>query len=195
MGELSSSCIIWKMTGGKMEEVWGLSGCLTDFLNDTKKGSIMRYIYFFLSVFFWWNPYALQAQVDRSKLPPAGHPSTIQLACYEKFTLSNGLQVILVENHQLPRVTFSLVLDPIPALEGHRSGLAAVTGALLQTGTTRRNKETLNDTIDFMGAHLTTHATGVNAGGLSRYTEPLLGLMAEVVQCPTFSTEELDKII
>src|SRR5690606_39679388 len=47
------------------------------------------------------------AQVDRSKQPEPGPAPKINLGEPESFTLKNGLRVMVVENHKLPRVTAS----------------------------------------------------------------------------------------
>ncbi|WP_155801037.1 hypothetical protein [Pontibacter sp. BAB1700] len=57
--------------------------------------------------------------------PPAGPAPKIELGKYEHFTLKNGLKVYVVENHKLPVVNMSLVLDRDPILEGDKAGYVA----------------------------------------------------------------------
>ena len=59
----------------------------------------------------------MQAQIDRSKQPKAGPAPTINITSPKSFKLSNGLEVLVVENHKLPRVSISLTLDNPPVLE------------------------------------------------------------------------------
>src|SRR5688500_17379536 len=80
--------------------------------------------------------------------PPAGPAPTIELGQYEFFTLSNGLKVYVVENHKLPTVAMSLVLDRAPVLEGEKAGLTGAAGYLMRTGTTTRTKDQLDEQID-----------------------------------------------
>src|SRR3546814_7811562 len=54
------------------------------------------------------------AQVDRTTYPEPGPAPQINIGDPAKFTLPNGLKVFVVENHQLPRVTYSLVLERDP---------------------------------------------------------------------------------
>ncbi|HZH54084.1 MAG TPA: insulinase family protein, partial [Sphingobacteriaceae bacterium] len=56
------------------------------------------------------------AQVDRSTYPAPGPAPQINIGDPETFTLPNGLRVFVVENHKLPRVTYSLILDRDPIL-------------------------------------------------------------------------------
>ena len=41
----------------------------------------------------------------------------------QTFVLENGLKVMIVENHKLPRVTFNLTLDNAPFAEGNKKGV------------------------------------------------------------------------
>ena len=47
--------------------------------------------------------FALNAQIDRSKMPQPGPAPQVKLGKADKFKLKNGLTVIMVENHKLPR--------------------------------------------------------------------------------------------
>ncbi|WP_210489670.1 insulinase family protein [Rufibacter aurantiacus] len=125
--------------------------------------------------------------------PPAGPAPTIALGQYEFFTLSNGLKVYVVENHKLPTVAMSLVLDRAPVLEGEKAGLTGAAGYLMRTGTTTRTKDQLDEQIDFIGASLNTTSTGFSASGLKKHFPKLMELTADVVLHPKFTQEELDK--
>ena len=49
------------------------------------------------------------AQVDRSKQPEPGPAPKINLGQPDEFVLDNGLKVLVVENHKLPRVSAHLL--------------------------------------------------------------------------------------
>jgi len=50
----------------------------------------------------------IYAQVDRSKMPEPGLAPKIEIADYQSFQLENGLKVFVIENHKLPKISFSL---------------------------------------------------------------------------------------
>ena len=77
----------------------------------------------------------MNAQVDRSIQPKPGDAPKINLKEPQTFSLKNGLQVLLVENHKLPRVSVSLRLDNEPFIEGNKAGTASIAGSLLGSGT------------------------------------------------------------
>ncbi|MFH1197923.1 MAG: pitrilysin family protein [bacterium] len=136
----------------------------------------------------------LSAQVDRSKMPEPGQAPEIKIGDYESFELSNGLKVFVVENDKVPRVTFSLVLNTDPVLEGENAGYINTAGQLLGTSTKTRTKDQLDEEIDFLGASFYTSATSVYGASLKKHSEKLMEIMADVILNPVFTQEELDKI-
>jgi len=135
-----------------------------------------------------------EAQIDRTKAPQPSPAREIKIGEYQTFTLKNGLQVFVVENHKLPRVRFSISLKNDPILEGGKAGYVTLAGDLLGTGTKTRSKVQLDEEVDFIGANLTTSSTGISASSLSKHIPQLLELMADVLYNPAFSQTELDKL-
>ncbi len=138
---------------------------------------------------------SVHAQVDRTKAPAAGPAPKVQLGDYDTFTLKNGLKVLVVENHKLPKVNFSLNLNNDPIVEGDKTGFTSFAGELIGTGTTTKNYAQISEEIDFIGARLGTSASGANASGLSRYKEQIMAMMADVILNPSFPQDEFDKIV
>ena len=134
------------------------------------------------------------SQVDRSKLPQAGPAPEVKIGNAESFVLPNGLKVFVVENHKLPKVTFSLIVDSDPVLEGKNAGYTSATGQLLRKGTKSRTKDKLEEEIDFLGANLNTSSTSVFASGLSKYADKIMNILSDVILTSDFKQEELDKI-
>jgi predicted Zn-dependent peptidase len=134
------------------------------------------------------------AQVDRSIRPKPAPAKAIELGDYKSYTLDNGLKIIVVKNDKLPRVSFSLVVDRDPFLEGDKAGFISLAGSLMRNGTANRTKEQLDKEVDFIGATLFTGATNAYASGLSKYSEEIIGLMADVALNPSFPQEEFDKL-
>ncbi len=135
----------------------------------------------------------MYGQVDRSKQPTPGPAPKINIGKPQSFTLSNGLKVMVVENHKLPRVSISLNLDHPPAAEGDKAGVSELTGAMLGKGSKTITKDAFNEEIDYMGARLSLSSSGGFASGLSRYFDRLVQLMADAAIYPKFTQEEFDK--
>lgn len=134
------------------------------------------------------------AQIDRSKQPEPGPAPKINLEKPETFTLDNGLKVMVVENHKLPRVNMVLLLDNPPHTEGEIAGVSTLTGGLLGTGTTVMSKDKFNEEVDYLGANLSFSASGARANTLSKFFPRVLELMAQGALKPEFTQEEFEKL-
>ncbi|MEE9407031.1 MAG: pitrilysin family protein [Polaribacter sp.] len=137
--------------------------------------------------------FSVTAQIDRSKMPTPGPDPVVKLGNAEKFTLDNGLTVIMVENHKLPRVAATLRMDNQPYVEGSIAGVSGMMGSLLGRGTTNITKDEFNEKVDFLGASINFFSTGASARSLKKYFPEVLGLMADGVKNSQFSQEEFDK--
>lgn len=133
--------------------------------------------------------------LDRSVQPAPGPAPTIQIGDFESFTLDNGLTVIVVENDKSPTISWQLTLDVDPPMEGDAVGYVSMAGSEMRSGTANRDKATIDEEIDFIGASLSTSSRGMFASSLSRHTESLLELMSDILLNPTFPQEELDRAI
>lgn len=114
--------------------------------------------------------------------------------------LDNGIPVWLVESHDLPLVSVSLVMSVgREANPRGKAGLSALTANLLDEGTTRRDGPTLARTLAGLGAQLST------VGGNDRSVValdalagdrlgPALDLMAEVVLSPKFDKGVVERV-
>lgn len=137
---------------------------------------------------------AQKPALDRSIRPQAAPAPEINIGKYESFKLDNGLNVFVVENHKIPRVTYSLILDYNQVPEGELAGMADMCGQLLRTGTTSLSKDQLDEEVDFIGASLNTSASGIYASALKKHNDKLLELMSDVLLNPAFRDEELAKL-
>jgi predicted Zn-dependent peptidase len=132
--------------------------------------------------------------LDRSKAPQAGPAPLIQLRDSQNFTLDNGLKVFVVQDDKLPQVSINLRWQHDPVVEGETAGTIDAFGNLLRRGTQKRDKITLDEEIDFLGATLTTNSSGMFGRSLSKYKQELFALMGEILLQPAFPAEELEKI-
>lgn len=133
----------------------------------------------------------MQAQ-DRPQ-PKPGPAPVINVKAPETFTLPNGLKVLIVENHKLPRVSYNLTLDNAPYAEGNKKGVSDLTSELIGKGSKKITKDAFNEEVDFLGADISFSANGAYASSLSKYGSRVLELMAEGALNPNFTQEEFDK--
>src|SRR5690554_4583241 len=62
----------------------------------------------------------------RSQAPEPAEARSIELGDYSSFDLENGLKVIVVENHKLPRISYQLSLINDPVLERDQVGIVSM---------------------------------------------------------------------
>jgi len=137
--------------------------------------------------------FASNAQIDRSTIPTPGPDPVVKLGTAEKFSLENGLTVIMVENHKLPRVSATLRIDNQPYFEGEIAGVSGMMGSLLGRGTSSITKDEFNEKVDFLGASVNFFSSGASARSLKKYFSEVLGLMADGVKNSKFNQEEFEK--
>ena len=137
--------------------------------------------------------FALNAQVDRTKKPTPGPAPVVKFGKADKFTLKNGLTIIIVENHKLPRASARLTVDNKPYFEGTKAGVSGMMGSLMGRGTPSITKDDFNERVDFLGANIGFGSSSAFAASLSRYFDEVLGLMADGVKNSQFTQEEFDK--
>ena len=137
--------------------------------------------------------FSVTAQVDRSIQPTPGPAPKVKLGKAETFTLKNGLKVIIVENHKLPRASASLTIDNTPYAEGDKTGVSQIMGSLLGRGTKSITKDEFNEKVDYLGANISFYSSGASARSLKKYFTEVLSLMADGVKNSEFTQKEFDK--
>jgi len=135
----------------------------------------------------------LSAQINRSSIPEAGPMPSIQLKKPVQFELKNGLQVLIVENHKLPRVSIQLSIDTPPILEGEKVGTSSLLSAMIGKGSAGISKDDFNEEVDFLGANLSFGALSAYGQSLSKVYPRILELMAQGALNPSFDLEEFEK--
>ena len=134
------------------------------------------------------------AQLDRSQRPAPAAAQKINIPASQVFTTSNGITVILSENHKIPKVSIELSLGNSPRLEGNKAGLADFTGSLLMSGTTTRSKDQLDREIDFIGADLSAGSSSMYLGCLTKHLSKGLDLMTDVLYNANFPESEVERV-
>lgn len=134
----------------------------------------------------------LSAQkLDLNAMPKPGPTPTINIAKPKTFTLSNGLQVLVVENNKLPRVSVNLSMDRPPIYEGEIAGVTSIMADQIGKGSKTISKDDFNKKVDYLGASLRFSSNGAFANSLSKYFPQVLNLMADAIINPNFDAKEL----
>jgi zinc protease len=136
------------------------------------------------------------ASSQAKQAPPAPlPPRPLQLPKPTSYKLSNGLTVILLEDHRVPFVTFQLGIKAGNSADPKDlPGVASITADMLTEGTTTRSAKQIANDTDRIGAAMkaSTDAdfTVLTGSSLSKSTANLFDLAADVTQHPSFPEEE-----
>ena len=135
----------------------------------------------------------INAQLDRSIMPTGGPSPKIKLDKPKEFKLKNGIKVLVVENHKLPRINYSLRFDRKPIVEGEKAGVISLLGSMLGNGTTSISKDEFNEEVDFLGASINVGFGSGFAFTLTKNNERVLDLFSDAVINPLLTEEEFEK--
>ena len=155
-------------------------------------------------------------QFVRSRRPSLRRPSTLlllgcliggiaasPLAAAEivptKFVTTNGMTVLVLEQHFLPIVEVHALVKSGSAQDpAEKAGLANLVASLLDEGTTSRSSKQLAEQIDFVGGALEVKAgedfTTASVRVLKKDAELGFTLLADMLQHPAFHKPEFERI-
>jgi zinc protease len=130
--------------------------------------------------------------------PPPNDSPIVPADRFSRSELDNGLRVMVLEDHRLPRVTLALTARRGAAMvDLDRAGLAVFTADVMARGAGDRDALALAETVDALGASLSVAAewdsTEVQVSGLSRDLDALMEILVDVALRPRFAAEEAEK--
>jgi zinc protease len=147
------------------------------------------------------NPYTPKFEASqqwRRNKPEGGPAPALHLPVPVEFSLSNGLKVLLIEDHALPVLTAEIVTragsidDP-----ADKSGLATLTSEIMSDGTVSRDLTRLADDQERIGTHINTgvrmDSGMVTMSLLTYHTGEGMDLLADVAEHPAFRPEDIDR--
>ncbi len=134
--------------------------------------------------------------IDRTHPPKTSPLPPFKLPGVFETRLSNGLQVLLVEDRRFPLVAARLGFEAGSKLDPpEMAGLSESTGALLTEGTERRSARQIAEDVASLGAVLhadsNSDALVIAASALSENLPALIELMADVSRAAVFADEEV----
>jgi zinc protease len=141
---------------------------------------------------------ALIARQD-AMLPKGGPDPKFTLPAIEKTKLSNGLDVWLVRQTELPIVSMNLVLKSGGTLDPNdRSGVSSMTATMLNQGTTSRSAVDIANQLQSIGASVNAGAgwdsSNISMQSLTKNLDQALNIYSDVVVNPSFPNTELETI-
>ncbi|MCX6150876.1 MAG: pitrilysin family protein [Ignavibacteriales bacterium] len=137
-------------------------------------------------------------RVERNAPPQLPPPSKLVVPPIEKFELSNGIKVVLMEKHNVPLVQLNVIVKSGSICDPeNKTGLANLTMDMLDEGAAGKTSLELADAIDFLGARISASA-GQHYSGIYLHTplskfDDALKLLSDIVLNPDFPLKELER--
>jgi zinc protease len=144
---------------------------------------------------------ALALLVTLSTGVPAGAGNgELKLPAYKKVKLANGLTLLLMEQHEVPIISFNFIVKAGSVADpAGKEGVASVTAELLRKGSKTRTADQLAAELDFIGGDLNARAgfdfTNGFAEFLKKDLNSGLALLADALLNPTFPQAEVSKLL
>jgi zinc protease len=117
----------------------------------------------------------------------------------QHWTTANGARVYFVPAPELPIVDVQIVFDAGSARDGGKPGLAMLTNALLDSGTTTLSADTVAERLDAVGAQLGSGAArdmawlSLRSLADPHYLTPAVDTLTQLLREPAFAEDALER--
>jgi zinc protease len=148
------------------------------------------------------GPPPTAGMVIKGKAPVSNEVLKVKLPKPQEATLANGLRVMVLEDHRLPRVSFQILIpgaggyyDPAPMI-----GLSGFTAQMMREGSKTKSSQQISQELETMAANVnvgssTSGTTATVSGGtLTENLDRLFDLAADVLLNPSFPADEWDRL-
>ena len=143
-----------------------------------------------------------QGMVLKGKAPVSKDVLKVKLPKPQQATLSNGLQLMVLEDRRLPQISFQLI---IPGAGGYYDaanaiGLAQYTASMLREGTKTRTTLQMAQELETLAANvgtssgLTAQTATISGNALTENFDRVFDIATDVLMNPTFPAEEWDRL-
>ncbi|TDD73774.1 M16 family metallopeptidase [Flavobacterium caseinilyticum] len=139
------------------------------------------------------------SKFDRTVEPAYGESPDVKLPTVWKSKLSSGLNVLGIENHEVPLVQFQLQIKGGMLLENtNKIGVSNMLAELMTKGTKNKTPEQLENAIESLGATIRAYATDesifISGNTLAKNYAATMALVQEIILQPRWDAKEYDLI-
>ena len=144
-----------------------------------------------------------KSQVERKNLAPVSKDILkVTLPKATEATLSNGLTVLIMEDHKLPFVSVEFFMSGAGPLfeSADMPGLATITAQMMTEGTKTRTSRQIAEDVEVLGAAVNvssnfgSSAATLNASGLSDNFDKWFAVATDVLMNASFPNDELERL-
>jgi zinc protease len=134
------------------------------------------------------------AKFDRSVMPPMGSDPTVIIPSFWTSSLADGIKIWGLEQHELPLVQYSIVMDGGHVTDSiDKAGVANLFASMMNEGTRNKTPEELEDAIGLLGASIDFSSgdenISITVSTLARNFEKTIALVEEMLLEPRWDEE------
>jgi zinc protease len=148
------------------------------------------------------QPPSTVGMVIKGKAPVSNEILKVKLPKPQEADLPNGLHLMVLEDHKLPRISFQII---IPGAGGYFDqskmvGLSNYTAQMMREGTKTRTSQQISQDLETMAATVNVFGSTsgptatVSGGALTDNFPRLFELAADVLLNPSFPADEWDRL-
>ena len=135
------------------------------------------------------------SKIDRSVAPVPGPDPSLTLPQVWQTEAGNGMKIYGIEQHELPLITYSIVIKGGHMLDDiGKPGVARFTAQMLNEGTKNKTPEELEEEIQLLGSNISVRGgeenITVSVSALARNFEKTLALVEEMLLEPRWDEEQ-----
>jgi zinc protease len=147
------------------------------------------------------TPSSAPGTILKNKAPVSANALRITLPKLQESDISNGVHLLVVEDHRSPQIRFQMIIDGAGGYYDPPNipGLAVFTAALMREGTATKSSEQISEQLDRLaatvavGAGISSPLATVSGSGLTNNLDTVLALMADVLMNASFPQAEIDR--
>jgi zinc protease len=134
-----------------------------------------------------------------AQMPGAGPAKNYAFPPVATRTLANGIRVFVISSPAMPAISVRLLLTSAGSVNDPKAkpGIAAMTAALLNQGTAKRNAQQIAEAIDFVGGSLSANAgedaTDIDTTVVKKDFDLAMDLLSDITLHPNFRADELER--
>ncbi|HGY57159.1 MAG TPA: insulinase family protein [Caldithrix abyssi] len=137
--------------------------------------------------------------VDRNQVPSPQKPTPFNFPRFERFTLSNGLQVLFAPHHKLPLVNLQMVVKSSALHDPDgKEGLVNLLAEMLLEGTEQRSSRQIADELERLGASYSAdadwNAVHIGLNLLKPNLDKGAEVFADIIRRSVFLPEEVERL-
>ena len=142
---------------------------------------------------------SLVVLLPAAALPARAQEAALKLPPFKKVKLKNGLTVLLMEQREVPIISFNFIVKSGSVADpAGKEGLASLTAELLRKGTKTRTADQLSGELDFIGGTLGAFTNYDYTFGTAEFVKKDIAkgleLLSDVLLNPTFPQDEVKKL-